>query len=89
MEEQDQQLLARVLKHPQLLESVLLADNFGDWSLVRDLGEFFTRMVPDDIMGHALLVKACRHTGDIKRALEELKVSPSARPGAVTTAARL
>ncbi len=27
--------------------------------------------------------------GDVKRALEELKISPSARPGAVTTAARL
>jgi carboxyl-terminal processing protease len=27
--------------------------------------------------------------GEVKRALEELKVSPSARPGAVTTAARL
>jgi carboxyl-terminal processing protease len=27
--------------------------------------------------------------GDVKRALEELKVSPSSRPGAVTTAARL
>jgi C-terminal processing protease CtpA/Prc len=26
---------------------------------------------------------------EVKRALEELKVSPSARPGAVTTAARL
>jgi len=70
----DSQLLARVLNEPIFLESVLLNDTLEDWSLARDLGEFLVRMLPDDIVGHALLVRACRHTGDVKRALEELIV---------------
>src|SRR5258708_39478232 len=72
--EEDSKLLARVLEQRALLEDVLLNDALEDWNLAKDLGEFLVRMLPEDIVGHALLVRACRHTGDIKRAVEELTV---------------
>ena len=68
----DSQLLARVLTQQNFLELVLLNDNLEDWNLAKDLGEFLVRVFPEDIIGHALLVRALRHMGNVARALEEL-----------------
>ena len=53
-------------------EAVLLDDSLDDWNLVRDFGEFLVRLDADEILGHALLARACRHIGDRRRAREEL-----------------
>jgi hypothetical protein len=68
----DRQLLDKVLAHDTFLESALLNDSLEDWNVAKELGEFLVRVIPEDIIGHALLVRACRHTGDINRAREEL-----------------
>jgi len=68
----DSQLLARVLKQEKFLEAVLLNDALEDWDLAKDLGEFLVRVFPEDIIGHALLVRAFRNTGKLTRAVEEL-----------------
>lgn len=68
----DSQLLAKVLKQEKFLEAVLLNDTFEDWNLAKELGEFLLRVFPEDIIGHALLLRAFRHTGNLRRAAEEL-----------------
>jgi hypothetical protein len=70
--DEDNQLLARVLKQEKFLEAVLLNDTLEDWNLAKELGEFLLRVFPEDIVGHALLLRAFRHTGNLTRAAEEL-----------------
>jgi hypothetical protein len=57
---------------PGLLQSVLLEDALEDWHLAKDLGELLVRINPGEILGHALLARACRHLGDSERAAEEI-----------------
>lgn len=70
----DRELLERVIKRKDFLQSILCSDSLDDWGLARDLGEFIVRIEPEsDIMGHALLTRALRHLGDLVRARDELK----------------
>lgn len=69
----DGELLARVSNTKDFFQSVLYRDTFTDWNLARELGEFLVRILPNDIMGHALLARAHRHLGNLKLAREELK----------------
>ena len=68
----DASILTRVTKIENFLESVLYDDSLDDWNLAKDLGELLIRIDREEIMGHALLARACRHIGDRKRAREEL-----------------
>jgi hypothetical protein len=71
------EVLTRVvsaIEKKDFFRSVLLHDTFDDWSLAKEFGEFLIRIQPEqEIMGHALLARACRHLGDSERALEELE----------------
>jgi|SRR5215469_8672060 len=69
----DAEVLTRISKIEKFFESVLYKDNLADWSLVRDLGELLIRIDGEEIVGHVLLARACRHIGDRKRAREELE----------------
>jgi len=74
MTSDDGDVLARVAKENDFFGSVLHEDRFDDWSLAKNLGELLIRTEPDsEIMGHALLVRACRHLRDSQRALVELE----------------
>jgi len=68
----DAETLTRVSKIENFFESVLYNDSLEDWKLGVDLGELLIRIDAEEIMGHALLTRACRHIGDRKRAREEL-----------------
>ena len=68
----DASILTRVTTIENFFESVLHKDSLDDWSLAKDLGELLIRIDTEEIMGHALLARACRHIGDHKRAREEL-----------------
>jgi len=71
---QDGDLLARVTDHEDFFGSVLCRDSVEDWGLARDLGEFLLRILPDpEMMGHAILARACRHLGETARARQELE----------------
>lgn len=70
----DQELLTRVNSKGNFFQSVVVDDASTDWNLAKDLGEFLVRTEPDsEVMGHALLVRACRHLNDVERAVEELR----------------
>lgn len=69
----DAEILTRVSKIENFLESVLYKDSLGDWNLAKDLGELLVRIDAEEPMGHALLTRACRHIGDHKHAREELE----------------
>jgi hypothetical protein len=69
----DAEILTRVSKIEHFLESVLYEDSLEDWKLAKDLGELLIRIDGEDIMGHALVARASRHLGDLKRALSELE----------------
>ena len=58
-------------------EGVLRDDILGDWNLAKNLGEFVIRLGPEDILGHALVARACRYVGDRTRALEEIERCPA------------
>jgi len=73
MNDPDADLLARVVQTGDFFHLVLSKDSLDDWNLARRLGEFLTRIEPDEAMGHAVLARAYRHLGDSKRALEELE----------------
>ncbi len=73
MADPDAEILTRVSKIEKFLESFLYKDSLDDWQLAKDLGELLIRIDREGIMGHALLARACRHLGDLKRALAELR----------------
>lgn len=54
-------------------EPIIYEDRLDDWSLAKDFGEFLIRQDPNEVMGHALVARACRHLGDIGRARTELE----------------
>jgi hypothetical protein len=69
-------LLTRVVEAVEkrdFFRSILLNDNFDDWDLAKDFGNFLIRLEPEELMGHALLARAYRHLGDTDNALSELK----------------
>lgn len=73
----DQELLEKVIERRNFFESVFHRDAPDDWSFVRDVGQLLVRIEAEeewDLMGHALLTRACRHLGDLDRAREELDV---------------
>ena len=73
MDDPDAEILTRVSKIENFLESVLYKDSLDDWKLAKDLGELLIRIDGEGIMGHALLARACRHLGDLERSLSELE----------------
>ena len=70
----DDELLARIGRTENFFQSVLYKDTFSDWNLAREFGEFLVRILPNDIMGHAILVRAHRHLGNLELARDELKL---------------
>ena len=68
----DLEILTRATKIENFFETVLFEDALDDWNLAKDLGEFLVRLVPEEVMGHALVARASRHLGDTERALSEL-----------------
>jgi len=68
----DKELFVKLSKIKDFAEVVLRNDTSEDWNLVKQFGEFMIRIAPEDILGHSLMARACRHLGDITRALEEI-----------------
>jgi hypothetical protein len=52
----------------------LLADTLSDWSTALKYGEFLAARCPNLLIGHLILCRALRHTGDEHRATEELRI---------------
>jgi len=73
MDDADAGIVTKVSKIERFFESVLCEDNLEDWKLAQDFGELFVRMDEEEITGHALLARACRHLGDLERAGTELE----------------
>lgn len=68
----DAELLGRVSVAKDFFGSVC-RDSLDDWGLAKEFGEFLVRIQPDsEVMGHALLVRAHRHLGNLELALAEL-----------------
>jgi hypothetical protein len=70
------EILTRVvsaIEKKDFFRSVLENDTFDDWKLARDFGDFLTRIEPEEMMGHALLARACRHLGELERSQTELE----------------
>ena len=72
VDDTDGELLSRVAHTKDFFQSLLYTDTLPDWNVAKDFGEFLVRIFPDDIMGHAMLVRAHRHLGDLERARYEL-----------------
>jgi hypothetical protein len=68
----DKELFSKLSEIKDFAEVALRDDTLGDWNLAKQFGEFMIRMDPEDILGHALVARACRHLGDRARALEEI-----------------
>jgi hypothetical protein len=68
----DKELFSRLSEIKDFAEVAFRDDTLGDWNLAKQFGEFMIRMAPEDILGHALVARACRHLGDRTRALEEI-----------------
>jgi len=69
----DKELFLKLSRIKDFAEGVLRNDTLEDWSLAKDFGEFMIRIAPQDILGHALVARACRHLGDRRRAAEEIE----------------
>lgn len=69
---EDGELLARISDTTDFFQSALYRDTLPDWNLAKDFGKFLVRILPDDIMGHAFLVRAYRHLGNLELARYEL-----------------
>ena len=54
--------------------SALLEDNLEDWATAKKYGEFLTALCPPLLIGHLVLCRALRHTGDVQLALKELSI---------------
>jgi hypothetical protein len=73
MDDPDAEILTKVSKIERFLESVLYNDSLEDWRLAKDLGELLIRIDREEIAGHALVARACRHLEDLERAGTELE----------------
>lgn len=69
----DKELFSRLSEIKDFAKEAIYNDTLEDWSLARDFGEFLIRISPQDILGHALVARACRHLGDHIRAMEEMR----------------
>jgi hypothetical protein len=69
----DKELFSRLSQIRDFAEQAIYKDTLDDWNLGKDFGEFMIRVAPQDILGHALGARACRHLGDRSRALEEIE----------------
>lgn len=65
--------VAELAGQKNFFEAILLRDEFDDWNLVSEFGKFLVLQQPDEIMGHALMARACRHLGRLDLAGGELK----------------
>ena len=68
----DLEILTGANKIENFFGRVLLEDTLEDWNLAKDFGELLIRLTPEEVMGHALVARACRHLGETERALKEL-----------------
>src|SRR5580700_11625503 len=68
----DKELFSRLSRVNDFAKEAIYNDTLEDWSLAKDFGEYLVRTAPEDILGHALVARACRHLGDRTRALEEI-----------------
>jgi len=63
----DKELFSRMNHVKGFAEETLRNDTLEDWNLAKNFGEFMLRIAPRDILGHALVARACRHLGDRTR----------------------
>ena len=69
----DKELFLRLSQIQDFARDAIYNDTLEDWNLAKDFGEFMIRIAPQDILGHALVTRACRHLGDRTRAVEEMQ----------------
>jgi hypothetical protein len=69
----DKELFLRLSPIQDFARDAIYNDALEDWNLAKDFGEFMIRIAPQDILGHALVTRACRHLGDRTRAVEEMQ----------------
>ncbi len=69
----DKELFSRLSQIEDFAKDAIYDDTLEDWNLAKDFGEFMIRSAPEDILGHALVARAYRHTGDRARAVEEMR----------------
>ncbi len=65
-------VMRKVVDKKDFLRSVILEDHADDWILARQFGECLVLSLPDYLVGHFILCRACRHLGDLPRATEAL-----------------
>ena len=68
----DAAILATVVGMKDFLQSSLVDDVSDDWRIAKNLGELLVRFNPEEILGHALLARACRHLGDDAQAADKI-----------------
>jgi hypothetical protein len=72
--DRDAELLIRINKNPDFFGSVFEKDHLDDWNLARGFGEFLVRTLPPtEIMGPAVLARACRHLGNREHARQQIQ----------------
>ncbi len=69
----DKELFSKLSQVKDFAREAIYNDILEDWSLAKDFGEFMIRIAPQDILGHALVARACRHLGDQSRAMEAMQ----------------
>lgn len=69
----DKELFSQLSQIKDFAKEALQNDTLEDWNLAKSFGEFMIRLAPQDILGHALVARACRHLGDRARALDEIQ----------------
>ena len=69
----DKELFSKLSQIKDFAKEAIYNDTLEDWNLAKHFGEFMIRIAPQDILGHALVARACRHLGDRARALEEIQ----------------
>jgi len=73
MDDPDAEIVTRVSNIENFFESVLYRDSLEDWKVAQDFGKLLIRIDKEEITGHALLARACRHLGDLECAGTELE----------------
>jgi len=72
-EDKERELLQRVCAIPDFFGCVIMDDRLPDWRLAEEYGNFLIRLSPEDPTAHMLIARACRHLGELDRALAELR----------------
>jgi hypothetical protein len=68
------ELLEWALRIDNFSQAIFVEDSVDNWTNARELGHYLVQVDSALLFGHLLLTRACRHLGELDKAMEEARL---------------